>query len=62
MGTRSSTNGRRREILVQQRDQARKMAVVLALATLTKQPVNFTDEGAGLLKNWSDKLGIPWPA
>lgn len=62
MGTRSSTNGRKREILVKQRDQARKMAVVLAQASMTNQPVNFTDEGKGLLKIWSDKLGVPWPA
>jgi hypothetical protein len=63
MGTRSSTNGRKREILVKQRDQARKMAVVLAHAALNRAPpVTFTEDGERLLKSWSDKLGLQWPA
>lgn len=58
MGTRSHTNGRKREILVKQRDQARKMAVVLANSLFAGVPTPMlTEEGQRLLQSW----GFEWP-
>lgn len=62
MGTRSSTNGRKREILVKQRDQARRLCAEMGVALLNTKQVTFSDDFKTTLKTWSAKLGVQWPA